>query len=156
MAVACAGKMSCVLKPEIDWHKGKAVEWLLDVIEQDYAQQIVPIYIGDDMTDEDAFRVLNPLGGVGIFVGEEPLQSDTEASYYLEDPQQVQALLEQFVRSPPETFEPVKKSTGYPAGSPSLTVLNETDAISDAMSALPGQTILKLPPSLLANSELSI
>merc|ERR1712224_439729 len=57
------GKMVYELRPAVDWHKGKAVEWLLDVIKQDCPEglEFFPIYIGDDVTDEDAFRVMESL-----------------------------------------------------------------------------------------------
>lgn len=65
------GKMVYELRPEVDWHKGKAVEWLLEEIQHDYTNmELVPIYIGDDVTDEDAFRSLRPLGGIGLILSD--------------------------------------------------------------------------------------
>jgi len=41
--------------PRTDWHKGAAVKWLLERCGED---KPLPIYFGDDNTDEDAFAVL--------------------------------------------------------------------------------------------------
>jgi trehalose-phosphatase len=49
-----------------------------------------PIYIGDDSTDEDAFRVLEQRG-IGILVSEQP--GSTAARYSLRDPAEVERFL---------------------------------------------------------------
>ncbi len=84
------GKKVLELRPAIDWHKGKAVGWIMEALQLDLAKA-VPIYLGDDITDEDAFRSLKETG-VGILVGDhgEP----TDAIYRLEDLSQVEQLLE--------------------------------------------------------------
>ncbi|WP_242919379.1 trehalose-phosphatase [Pontibacter liquoris] len=83
------GKKVLELKPNLDWHKGKAVEWLLRELELNQPG-IVPLYIGDDLTDEDAFATLQGRG-IGIMVGEHDEQ--TAAAYRLEDVEEVQAFL---------------------------------------------------------------
>ena len=40
----------------MDWDKGHALEYLLDTLGFD-GSDVVPIYLGDDRTDEDAFKV---------------------------------------------------------------------------------------------------
>lgn len=45
------------VRPVIDWNKGKAVEFLLESLGLSHRDDILPIYIGDDRTDEDAFKV---------------------------------------------------------------------------------------------------
>jgi len=45
------------VRPVIDWNKGKAVEFLLESLGLNESEDVLPIYVGDDRTDEDAFRV---------------------------------------------------------------------------------------------------
>src|SRR5215471_5119060 len=71
------GKKVCELLPDIDWNKGKAVLWLLETLGLK-RENVRPIYIGDDSTDEDAFRALKERG-VGILVSDESQQ--TSATY---------------------------------------------------------------------------
>lgn len=59
------GKMVVDVRPAIDWHKGHAVQWILDRV---LPPGTLPIYIGDDATDEDAFFLL--ADGITIRVGE--------------------------------------------------------------------------------------
>jgi len=87
------GKKVYELLPDIDWDKGKAVLWLLEGLGLQLAK-IRPIYIGDDRTDEDAFRALEK-SGVGILVSEEP--RPTAASYSLKEPTEVERFLRELV-----------------------------------------------------------
>ena len=61
------GKKILELKPAIDWHKGRAVMWLFEALGLDEKTGI-PIFIGDDITDEDAFASISD-AGIGILVG---------------------------------------------------------------------------------------
>src|SRR6185312_549493 len=61
------GKMVFEIQPKLDWDKGKAVLYLLKSLDLD-RDDVVPVYLGDDITDEDAFRAL-AWRGIGIFVG---------------------------------------------------------------------------------------
>jgi trehalose-phosphatase len=87
------GKKVYELLPDIDWDKGKAVLWLLETAGLERAK-VRPIYIGDDRTDEDAFRALGQCG-VGILVSEQP--RPTAASYSLKDPTEVERFLGELV-----------------------------------------------------------
>ncbi|MFA5148546.1 MAG: trehalose-phosphatase [Candidatus Omnitrophota bacterium] len=74
------GKMVLELKPPVEWDKGKSVMWLLT--RREFApggDPVLPVYIGDDVTDEDAFSSLRKKG-LTVFVGK-PGKSGAE--YYL-------------------------------------------------------------------------
>jgi len=60
------GKCVFEVRPRSDWHKGKAVEYLLDALDLG-GPDVLPVYIGDDVTDEDAFKTLHGRG-LGIIV----------------------------------------------------------------------------------------
>jgi len=81
------GKMIFELRPDVDWDKGRAVLWLIETLKLGDA---LPVYIGDDVTDEDAFRALAGRG-LGIAVQDAP--APTAASLTLRDPDEVRDLL---------------------------------------------------------------
>ncbi len=83
------GKKVFELQPDIDWNKGAAVRWLLQSLSLD-RPDVLPIYVGDDVTDEDAFRALAD-DGLGFAVLDAP--RPTAAQFKLADPAEVRALL---------------------------------------------------------------
>ena len=88
------GKCVIEVRPDLPWHKGAAVLYLLRLLRDAAARArgeggegargggaegdgegaaaeldgIVPVYVGDDVADEDAFGALRPLGGVCVLV----------------------------------------------------------------------------------------
>lgn len=89
------GKMILEIQPPLDWNKGKIVLWLLTK-KKAAAQRrnVLPIYIGDDITDEDAFRALENKG-LTVFVGRPPRASS--AQYYLADTGEVGVFLKRIL-----------------------------------------------------------
>jgi trehalose 6-phosphate phosphatase len=94
------GKMVYEIQPKIDWDKGKAVLYLLETLELDRSD-VVPVYIGDDVTDEDAFGTISEMG-IGIFVGRaddpEVAGRTTAADYVLDTVQDVERFLDGLAR----------------------------------------------------------
>lgn len=84
------GKKVFELRPRIDWDKGKAVNWILNVLNFDPARQVA-VYVGDDATDEDAFKVLDEKG-FGVLVADSARES--AAKYVVKDVEEVQKVLE--------------------------------------------------------------
>lgn len=87
------GKKVVELQPRIDWDKGKAVLWLLQALDLN-TTAVLPLYLGDDITDEDAFKALDGLG-IGIVVGEDARPSI--ARYVLENPDEVHEFLQRLI-----------------------------------------------------------
>jgi trehalose-phosphatase len=79
------GRKVIEICPLVDWHKGKAVQWIADHIGD---SDSISVYLGDDTTDEDAFEDL--ANGIAVKVGED---SVTSANYYLKDPVEVLGFL---------------------------------------------------------------
>jgi len=91
-----SGKKIVEIKPSLDWHKGKAVDWILENLEMDDMDRYIPVYTGDDVTDEDAFRALSD-DGIGILVGEHSMPS--AAHFRLENVEEVNKFLHFLVHS---------------------------------------------------------
>ena len=92
------GRKVLEVRPMIRWDKGKALEFLLTALGFADADKddVFPIYVGDDRTDEDAFRVLRARGqGAGILVSRFP--KETSASFTLRDPAEVKDFLRKLV-----------------------------------------------------------
>lgn len=84
------GKMILELRPRVDWDKGRAVLWLLDALGLD-GDDVLPVYVGDDDTDEDAFAALAGCG-LGILVTD--AERPTAAEYILRDTDEVGRFLD--------------------------------------------------------------
>ncbi|XP_062192881.1 probable trehalose-phosphate phosphatase 6 [Phragmites australis] len=86
------GRKVLEVRPTIKWDKGKALEFLLESLGFADCTNVLPVYIGDDRTDEDAFKVLRKRGqGIGILVSKYP--KETSASYSLQEPAEVMEFL---------------------------------------------------------------
>jgi trehalose 6-phosphate phosphatase len=94
------GKMVYELQPKLDWDKGKAVLYLLEALGLNH-EELVPLYLGDDITDEDAFEALVGVG-VGVFVGHaddpEVGGRTTAADFVLDSTEEVERFLEGLAR----------------------------------------------------------
>ena len=94
------GKMVYEIQPKIEWNKGRAMLYLLETLDLD-RDDVVPLYLGDDVTDEDAFETLTERG-VGIFVGSpndpEVTERTTAADYILLSTEEVRQFLDTLAR----------------------------------------------------------
>ncbi|OGW32422.1 MAG: trehalose-phosphatase [Nitrospirae bacterium GWF2_44_13] len=79
------GKQVLELAPDASWNKGSAALWILNNLKGKY----LPVYVGDDWTDETAFRALNKRG-ITIRVGK---SAKTAANYYLKSQREISAFL---------------------------------------------------------------
>ncbi|XP_024008308.1 probable trehalose-phosphate phosphatase C [Eutrema salsugineum] len=103
------GRKVLELRPSIKWDKGKALEFLLNSLGIAESKDVLPVYIGDDRTDEDAFKVLRERGqGLGIVVSK--TSKETNASYSLQDPSEVQEFLKRLVKWKQHTLGQSKKN----------------------------------------------
>jgi trehalose 6-phosphate phosphatase len=56
--------------PNISGHKGEATRWIVESVERKLSRRAWVAYIGDDITDEDAFRAIDC--GIAVLVGLRP------------------------------------------------------------------------------------
>ncbi|XP_059624846.1 trehalose-phosphate phosphatase A-like [Cornus florida] len=86
------GRKVLEVRPVLNWDKGKAVEFLLESLGLSNCDDVLPIYVGDDRTDEDAFKVLREGNqGYGILVS--PVPKESNALFSLKDPSEVMEFL---------------------------------------------------------------
>jgi trehalose-phosphatase len=83
------GKKVLEVRPNLPWDKGRASLLLLRLLDRG---RKLPVYLGDDRTDEDAFRALNRRGGVTVLVSEKPV--DSSARFFLRNPKEVALFLQ--------------------------------------------------------------
>jgi len=93
------GREVIELRPNIDWDKGKTLHWVLDYIrDNEAAGPLLPIYLGDDITDEDAFDAVDD-DGIAILVRHsDDGDRATAARYALDDPDRVREFTERLAR----------------------------------------------------------
>jgi trehalose 6-phosphate phosphatase len=80
------GKMVLDIRPQLGWNKGRAVNWIMREM---LPVSALPVYIGDDVTDEDAFAAVPE--GITIRVGG---LAGSEAQFSLPDVAAVSRFLE--------------------------------------------------------------
>lgn len=91
------GRKLVELRPNVSWDKGRALHWILEYLAAEGdsgSATTLPIFIGDDISDEDAFDAIR-FDGVGIAVrhlegGDRP----SAASFSLESPSAVTEFLQ--------------------------------------------------------------
>lgn len=80
------------LRPDVDCDKGTTLAWIADRIDRGHSR--LPIYIGDDLTDEDAFDAVQ-FSGIGIVVRHsEDGDRRTAARFSLTSPDEVREFLQ--------------------------------------------------------------
>lgn len=77
-------KKTLDIRPALLWNKGTLVKFL----QKKFSKQLLSIYIGDDITDEDVFKILRP--GITIKVG---INRESKANYYCHNIKQVSLFL---------------------------------------------------------------
>jgi trehalose-phosphatase len=77
------------IRPRINWDKGTASLWIRDHLG---FSEVLHVYLGDDQTDEDAFRALE--GGITVKIGN---PRKTHAVYHLPGPTEVRLFLKWLV-----------------------------------------------------------
>ena len=95
-AVDSTGDLFCVtpglevleIKPRVNWNKGSAVRWIEEGLDRGPS---LTVFVGDDITDEDAFAALPD--GITVRVGP---HGKTSARYHLPTQESVPALLRWF------------------------------------------------------------
>jgi alpha,alpha-trehalase len=84
------GKKVFEIRPNINWNKGKALKFILEKLNYN-PHDFTVIYLGDDVTDEDAFKEIKSEKGIGILISDTPRV--TNASYRLAAPSDVEKFL---------------------------------------------------------------
>lgn len=92
----------CCVCAQIDWNKGSAVRFILDALGLTEAENICPVYLGDDLSDEDAFLAVKSLShpGISVLVREDndaERPAETNAIYKLRNPDEVEVFLRRLV-----------------------------------------------------------
>jgi trehalose-phosphatase len=79
-----SGKKVFEIRPVHAWNKGDAVAWIIDAM----GGEGMPLYVGDDVTDEDAFRAVRE-SGISVSIG-----GCLGAAFHLKSQDDVRRMLE--------------------------------------------------------------
>ncbi len=82
------GKKVVEVRPNLDWGKGQAI----GKIREECGDNPLPMFFGDDETDEDGFAAVQDAGGLAVYVG--PVRGRTLALHQLDSPAEVGQVLE--------------------------------------------------------------
>ena len=96
-----SAKMALEIRPPMSWDKGKVALWFLArqrFVLKDKTS-VIPLYIGDDVSDEDAFKALKDKGITIRVGGPPPPPEDSYAKYYVKDTLEVFRLLEEIEKT---------------------------------------------------------
>jgi len=74
------------VRPNVNWNKGTAARWILEASGR---RDAMPVYVGDDTTDEDAFKALSE--GITVRIGR---TARTAARFELEHQEDVSEFLQ--------------------------------------------------------------
>lgn len=86
------GKKVLEVRPKVNWDKGKAIAQIIKKARPpglSSKRKVLPIYLGDDSTDEDGFLALKDKG-ISILVGR---KKGSHAKYFLKDADDVKEFL---------------------------------------------------------------
>lgn len=87
------GKKVYEVRPAVDWDKGKAIRLLMKKYGKGgRLSGLLPVYLGDDLTDEDGFNAIERYGnGLTVFVGD--ASHPSSARFFLQSPEEVAIFL---------------------------------------------------------------
>lgn len=89
--IVTRGKKVLEIRPNVVWNKGDAVRWILGHLsDRPLREKPYPVYLGDDHTDEDAFKALQ---GLGLTVLVSPRNVASEAVYFIKSVEEVYQFL---------------------------------------------------------------
>ena len=83
-----SGNLVVEYLPNIAAHKGDATMWIAQDVEERLNTRAWTVFVGDDVTDEDAFKAITH--GISVLVG----ARDTHASHRVADVNEVCSLLD--------------------------------------------------------------
>jgi trehalose 6-phosphate phosphatase len=93
------GREVIELRPDVDWDKGKTLRWVLDhVRDNEQPSSFLPIYLGDDITDEDAFDAVQDDGIAIVVRHDDDGDRATAAKYALDNPDRAREFTQRLAR----------------------------------------------------------
>jgi trehalose-phosphatase len=89
------GKKVLEILPDMEWDKGKAIRWVMNALGLEWNETSV-VYIGDDVTDEFAFRTITTRG-TAILVSDESRHS--AADFRVSSVKEVKKIFEKIIET---------------------------------------------------------